>query len=486
MPDQYVLANGGTQLDVGSAMAMAGEVDTGAAGLLRAAYSEGPNTDGALVEEFFGVRKWVFPLTIRASYSVPNLDVANVEALLRKLARPGATLDVQPQGASAPAIRFDVLGGRYEPAYHVRHNAEGARLGRLFVETKPLGYWPTWILLGSVASLGQAGAITWAGSIIGDAPAFGRLTWQGTVASSYEGSFLPDFLGWSLHEHASFVGRQRVASMVFTTDTGWVASNHAVAHVKAFDGATAANLKLVNPGDVFYRLAGHQVIPTVLEPAYRGRFRVIAFALTNGWTGNLAVDVADGMYEHMASMAPTPVLTTSFTGGSGAPALDCGEITIPRTGSGLAQAPFIRFWAKPATTNFGGVATPLLHFHGYYLLPVDAPNGIMPRGLSMLTKGPGQYGAFSGATVNGMELDAHAREGRMRAHTAALSTKVPVGPIFDYYRGGYPMLTADTRALDLLNLGNYTLASLVPAADTLNWASASLEYRPRFQFLKGL
>src|SRR3990167_4399044 len=135
MADSYVLVgpDSGTQVDLASYTRAEG-IDFGAAGLLKAKLIETPYAEGGLAFEQSGPRQMVFPLILRGSQSIPNLGLYDQEALLRRLARPGAALDPKPPGATT-AVRFDVLTGRYELGDYSPHQArESLRLGKLVLD----------------------------------------------------------------------------------------------------------------------------------------------------------------------------------------------------------------------------------------------------------------------------------------------------------------------------------------------------------------
>jgi hypothetical protein len=115
-----------------------------------------------LAFENVGVRKMEFPLRV-ASIGAPFNGAAGVQAWFRTLARPGATLDVQLDGvATADAIRFDVGAGRFElGGWNTHLFTQLDRFeGTLKLDTQPLGYLPTTILLASAASIGGPCVLT--------------------------------------------------------------------------------------------------------------------------------------------------------------------------------------------------------------------------------------------------------------------------------------------------------------------------------------
>src|SRR6266576_3552960 len=93
-------------------------IDFGEADLFKANFSENPAAEGAaLAFESVGKRAFSFPLRIASGGS--GMSLQTMESLLRLYARPNSYIDLQPDGVpSAESVRFDVLAGRYEPAFN--------------------------------------------------------------------------------------------------------------------------------------------------------------------------------------------------------------------------------------------------------------------------------------------------------------------------------------------------------------------------------
>lgn len=486
MPDSYILSYGGTQVDVASFTQADPGADFGQRDLLSAAYVEGPHTDGALAVEEAGVRRMSFPLILAASRSIPNLGLEDTEALLRRLARPGATLDVRPQGATS-YTRFDVLGGRYDFSYSVHQNRAGLRLGSLRVETKSYGYWPTSILLASAASIGLPGTLSWAGTIIGDAPGLAKIVVQPTVATNIAaGSWVPDFLALALNHRASQLAHLQAASLglfagASLLNDGFAPASQAVRYAASQNQGTWTIITA-------FQLA------SALEPAHRGRFRAFGWFRVEPSQALPWYTTIDAVPQANASAAMAsfmPVATIPPAVATGAPGIygaqpspayllqELGEITLPVTGSGMGGDQRIRLWMTPATTNVG-VASPVLVVGGLHLLAADSDAaGLLPRGLaypSVLTPSAGKLtvDARSGAAViSSTDLD--------------LATANPVVNAWQHYRGQLPRVASAVR-LDLIG-GSRKTASGATAPVVHNapaFAAVSVSYTPRFQFIKGL
>lgn len=487
MPDSYVLygPGGASPLQLGTYALADNGPDFDPQAMLESHYVETPYSEGALSHRSLRVRRLRFPLRVASG---PYGSLTAFESLLRRNTEPGGYIDLQPEGTpSAEAVRFDILAGRWLPDYRLRINTLQRRGGTLELDVSPYGYWPTWITLASAASVGYTGVLA-LGAVLGDAPGLARLTIQPSVATSFDTPIKTDFIAWSFAGRPSHIGLWRVASTTFAADSAIVATVRPIALAKAFEGATVMQLDLTAPGPNSFRLLSHTAIPTAIEPAMRGRHRVFLAAAVNASHGfNLSVDVCDTVHGPMGSANPVATAWNYYAVGSGAMLLDLGEITIPRVGSGISQAPLVRFWGKPATTNYASaIASPLLFWHGFYLHPLEGHNGILPRGLSFVASGP-----YEQATSWGLQIDGQTREALLRAHTSDLSVVRPAGNAFRNYRGDLPQVGASTAYLHLLLAESVPTSMAVylaagPARHGISHAAVSVQYRPRFQFLKGL
>lgn len=451
MPDFITLTppGGGTAIEIGT-YAIADRVDFGTRGLLKAGFVEGPHTEGALAVEETVVRKMSFPLILGASRSMPALGLFDQEALLRKAARPGAVVDVLPQGATT-AVRFDVLAGRFEFDYNIHHNREGVRIGTLELETKPYGYWPTMILLASVASVALPGAVTWAGSIIGDAPGLAKIVVQPTVASIYpSGSWPADFLALAISHRASHQSLLRPASFAFLAGASLLG--------EAFAPASQAVRYAASQNQADWLQMTRYVIASALEPAYRGRFRAFGwFKLSPSqalpWRTSL-----DAVPEHLASFAAlgsyaavatiVPQVASGVPGAFGpqpSPAyqlLDLGELTLPPVGSGLGGGQALRVWAAPGAADVG-VASPVITFGGLFLQPLDSDfAGMLPRGLAVPS--------ISAPSPGRLVLDSEAGQAIVSGYGLNLATAQPWANAWQHYRGPLPQVASGVR-LDILH-----------------------------------
>jgi len=445
MPDSFVLTapGAGTQVEFAS---YSGPPDFGQKDLLKAALVETPFTEGALSHELTGPRKMSFPLILRGSQSISNLGLYDQEALFRELARPGALLDLKPQGATT-AVRFDVLSGRYEFDYGVHLNREGIRLGTLELETLPFGYWPTEILLASVASVALPGALTWAGSLIGDAPALFKIVIQPTVASSVPaGTWLADALAYSLTRTASHIAHFRAASLsALLSPATLVGEAVAVS-------SQVLNLYLSPTQGGWTAIAAYD-LASALEPAHRGHYRAFGWFKLGGppqklpWYVSLdAVPLANpaAAFASAAEVATVPPALSAgpvYYGAEPTPGyalLDLGALTLPAFASGYGGGQRLRLWVSPATPNIG-VGSPIFGFAGLYLLP--EPVAVLPRGLAQPT--------LISPSAGRLTHDAVTRLAVISDTSLNLATANPLANALAHLRGAFPQAGSAIR-LDLL------------------------------------
>jgi hypothetical protein len=469
----------GTALNVGSWLRAADKPDYGAKGLVNAAYSETPYAEGGqLSYESVGVRHMSFPLILPSSGTFGGLT--GLESYLRLLARPGATLDIQPDGETT-AVRFDVLSGRWEQDYDTYENRVQRRKGILLLDTQPYGYLPTSIILASTASMALPGSIDLSGvSFIGDAPGLAELSVQATAATNYPpGTWLADTALWSLGGQPSMQAWWPGASMLKAGATlaGDFIANNMV------PGGTAIRI-FTNGLGASFTIGANVLIPTSLEPAYRGRFRVFLLA------GNLAsanskfafcVD-STSTYNAFAPLASAVPVATIYDASPAVGLIDCGELTLPQSGSGLVQSQHIRIWTAPV--GVGAPATTADVIGGMYLHALDGANGFQPAGIAGQVVGP------SGAPgLHPARFTAQAYERRIMsiAPITDLSSHAPFSDITGQHRGGFPLVAqASTSHLDLLIAARAVGTATPPIYSAPLPAAVSLTYRPRFSFLKGL
>lgn len=490
--DSYILTGpDGRQIEVGSYIALdKGQPDFGAKDLIQAVYAENANAEGgALAYETVGVRKFVFPVRLASSAAFAQ-GLAGAESVLRQLARPGAYIDLIPHGvATADLVRFDVIDGRYEEDYSVVLQRHQRRDGKLTLDVQPFGYSPTWIVLASAASVGLPGALAIpAASVLGDVPGWAEIVLGATGATNYgAGTWVPDYIAWSLAGKASFSAYFPAASIASAINGTLTADIYAA-------GSQAVAL-YPSPTAAAWQTIAIATIGSALEPAYRGRFRGFAYAKLGPsqalpWMLSLDAQPAPQAGAALASWQPVasvaPAVATGTPGYYGAPAspgyqlVDLGELTLPPVGSGLAQDVLLRLWANPATSNIG-VGTPILSIGGLYLQPLDGPAGILPRGLgqpSILTPSVGR-----------LYLDGYTKRALISQPTGDVgSAPVPAAAALTHYRGGMPMVGASTVQLDVLGaarkVASGATAPIVRSA--AQFASVSVRYRPRFTFLKAV
>lgn len=486
MADFYNLtAPNGSTFPLGSYLLKDPGPDFDSGGMFRSQFTENPYAEGgALSLETSGIRHFKFPLRL-ASHSTYG-GIPQALAWLRQCAVPGAVIDLQPHYvASADVIRFDVVDGRVDFNYDV-DLARYARMdATLDLGVQPFGYWPTWITLASAASVGLTGGAIALSAPIGDVPGFGEITIQPTTPSQYAGgSWMPDFIAWSMSARPSFVAFWPAASLGLHASTS--AASRAGDIYAPGSQALSVNASYFTQGWWPFAVA---TIPAALEPAYRGHFRVFGYFACASQDGGYPVLVdampalgepAMGSYNSGASFAP-PV-ASGTPGGFGAqpsPAyqiVDMGEISLPPVASGETQDVRLRVWAG---SGLGNAA----HFKlgGLYLLPLDGPNGILPRGL-------GQPSAFNPQRTEKLFLQAWEKQAFIGAGTGGAAMQLPLAEAYTHYRGALPMAGASAVQLDLL-LGerkSSTVATQPVIRGGPTFAAVSVRYRPRFAFLKSV
>lgn len=445
--DNYILTGpNGSQFNVGSYVLPDPGPDFGAKDLLKAEYTETPLAEGGVLEsEAVGVRHMIFPVRLASSASFPG-GLPGVEAFLASIAKPGAYVDLMPNGvATADAVRFDVLGGRYEEDYSIPQQRVVRREGVLSLDVQPYGYWPTEMILASVASIGLPGRLAITGaSIVGDVPAAARLTVQPTCPTSYPlGTWVPDMLVWSFGARASMVPFIPAAS-IGSAIAGALVGN-------AFSpGSQALNL-FPSPTQNTWAQIALATVASALEPAYRGCFRAFAWAQlspSQPMPFQLSLDVVPALNPGaaLASAQSIATLAPIVRGASIAAAspafhlLDLGEISLPPVASGLQQNLLLRLWANPGGTSIG-VATPQIALGGLYLLPKSGDHGVLARGLAVPMFATPSAGRFAADYV--------AQRAYVGAAPTDLSIQLPLTPA-PFYRGCLPRVTPSMTAIDLM------------------------------------
>lgn len=514
--DNVWLTNAGTTINIGSWIVIDPGPDWGARDILQYVYAQNPLTPGGrYAYDFAPVRRMRFPLLVGSQTTVGSLD--KVEAMLRLLARPGATIDIKPDGvATAEMVRFDVVGGRVN---HDPYSLPIQRIARrklaLELDTQPFGYWPTWIMLASVSALSLPAyvAINGAASVIGDAPAPVRLILRPSapeIPSSALATVMTrivDGIAWSVGAGASVPTMIPGGSMINPGISAWKATYRADSYASGIGGPTVVDTFVPPAVGTFFGGAALSAANLLYLFAKTpvGRFRVYAW-MQLGPSGALPVQVSAGAMfttsaplpsaNPIASVAPM-LASTGFFNANGAvsaygnisPSVyslyDLGEISLPADpaiGSALATSSgfnsYVGLWFKPASA----AATQTLSVAGIYLHAVDGPNGIIPRGLGIPTitqaAGVGQ----------GLMLDTTARAAALGANGAGMDFSSVRGNAWPFYRGQMPYVSGSTTFLSLLPFPRQSNAS--GAADPVIWDAnpvtlLNLAYRPTFAFLRG-
>lgn len=455
MPDNYWLTGPqGSQINIGSWVRPDPGPDFGAANLLRAQFSDNPLTDGGVLTfEDTGPRAMKYPLIV-PSGALGGQSLTTIESQLRLLARPGAVIDLQVDGTpTAEMVRFDVLAGRWEPDYSIFVNRAGRRLGTLELDVQPFGYWPTWILLASSASVGMPGFVSVPGaSVSGDYPGFVRMAIAPTNPANLPlGSWMPDLVGWSLAGRASFNGLYTPAQMTANLTATLLGQAIAPASqtLQIFPSATQAG----------WTTLAYQTIPSGLEAAHRGRYRAYAYlqvlpsqALPWQFTADIVSAYNPGAA--LASYGPIATLGSPRALASDGPyvaaasnayhILNLGDVTMPPVGSGVPQDVRVRIWGAPGNSN-AGVATPVINLAGILLQPLDGPAGVVPRGLA-------QPGLFAPTAIPGrLAIDSYARTMAAAVPTGAVGSVLPMQSILGMARSMFPYVSGSTARLDLFD-----------------------------------
>jgi hypothetical protein len=498
--DNYVLYGPeGSAYNLGSFVLSDPGPDFGEQDLLRANYAENPAAEGGVLAfETTNIRRMQFPLRL-ASHSAWS-GVNGLSAMLRRAARPGAYIDLQPDGvASGEAIRFDVAAGRLELAYEIRQYGQLDRIpATLKLDVQPFGYWPTMILLASAASVGGPGVLALdTTKLIGDVPGLAEVFIAPTSATSYGLKQMTDAAFWSLGARPSFQAWWVAPSAIASGPNG--DSIPTLLGDKYAPGSQTVRFNVASSGlnrwDQ-WNIAARFVIPPSLEPAYRGRFRALAWARvapSGALPWQVSIDITNGTSVTAALASAAPVATVPpavasdfFSGGRGAsPAfslLDLGEVSLPPIAS-TAFETVARLWTTIGT-NAPGAPTVQLDLAGLYFMPLDGAAGLLAQGLIR----PSWYNAnFTG----GLYLNSLTGEVSIQSATAGVASLQPHAQAVAFHRGVLPRVGASTIQLDLLLAGRNASQLDIPTAQPPlrsepHFAQVSVRYRPRFTFMKGL
>jgi hypothetical protein len=434
-----------------------------------------------------------FPLLL-ASGAAGGLDA--VEAMLRQMTRPGAYVDLKPDGvASSEVVRFDVLGGRvnHDP-YMVRLQEIGRRYVTVELDTQPYGYWPTWVLLASTASLGLPGSLDLPpASRLGDVPGLVLLAVTPTTMSSAGGSWIANTVAWSL-------GQASGAPLMYAPDTGATMSQGSAGSPTPLVDANSPagshtfgvdiGLNLLTTATAWLKLGAVNLRGTERP----GMYRVFAWTkLTPSGANPLQMTIDYSAFSN-AAMASANAIATIIPNLSSGPAAgvgaygavpssafvlnDMGLLTIPSI-AGSLQATNAAFNLWVAGSSPGSALMSV----AFGLLRVDGPAGAITN---LTWVPPGGVRLQRGL---GIRIDSSERS------ITAYDTSNPSTFIADLTanaRGGMPAIGPSAARIDLIP-GSIKIASTnVSAATTPHahpgpeFATVGVYYRPRFSFLKGL
>jgi hypothetical protein len=489
-------ADGASSFNLGSWLRADPGPDFGETDLLKANFSENPAAEGAeLAFETVNHRPFTIPLRIASHSAWGGLQGA--EAQLRQLARPGAYIDLQLDGvASAEAVRFDVIAGRYEVTHDVRMAQQlDRREGTLKLDVQPFGYWPTMILLASSASVGLPGSLDIPNaSIVGDVAGQAQVFVQPTVGTSYSsGTWFPDMLGWSLAGRPSLPGLLGGGSW----STFGVGVGVATRFADSLAPAATVFQQFYPVGATGWQGLAYWQVASALEPAFRGLFRTFAYVkwspstvLCAKLTADVIPDTAFVPDRPIGSAAPVASLVPDGGGSMfvspspGYQLLDLGLQSLPALASGQTSLSLLRLWFNAGTNT---AATSVVTLGGVFLLPVDGAAGVVPAGLAQ----PTIYQINSSSKNNKFIADG---VGQLLLHSRQVTGDVGTGYQPDYnmmsrHFGVFPAVGASTTRLDLI-AGSRKWAASGATAPIVHsaplFASVAVKYRPRFTFLKGL
>lgn len=478
--DSVFISRGGASLGIGSYLMADPGPDYDFGAVAQPQFAQNPFAEGAVLSwEQQGLRRFKFPLTLASSSAFTN-GLVGLLSLVRSLAKGGAFVDIRPELAST-LIRFDVVDGRLDEQYLLPIQRTGRRRATLELDVQPYGYSPTWIVLASSASVGLPGVLAIpGGSILGDAPAALKMQFAGTTATAYGIDAPLDTLAWSLSGQASFLALLSGASL--SAAGSLISATVAATALFSPDGKSLRTI--LNPSGI-WQTVGWYTVPAAVEPAYRGRHRLFAWARTTAPSYYFQVSgdaVGDLIVSRAALASSHPVATIAAdgvaSGGGAFQLIDLGALTLPPQGaSGYAQNVAVRLWAKPGIASGASTypASAVVQFGGLYLLPLDRGAGVLPRGLCQPTIGVG--------TVGTLRLDQTTNAVVIGGATSALDSIEAIANGRQWYRGDMPIGTPSTISLDILGAGRASGGATGTMWRTgLQRAGVSVSYRPRFVF----
>jgi hypothetical protein len=511
MYDYYHLTGPGpgSTMNLGSWLMADPGPDFDANGVMQNITAENSALDGArFVSEYGRARRFTFPLLL-ASGPAGSLD--GVEGMLKRLARPGAYVDLQPAGVpTGEMIRFDVISGEVAPRYSVPLQRHARRLVSLSLDVQPFGYMPTWIKLASVASWGLPGTLRFASApALGDVPGYGEII-IGHLASGLAahagGSWMMDYLAWSLNATSPGFIFQPSAPFPFNGEI--VRSNTSLASGiggasyiprPGSNGALAMHINGGASGWQYFPFFEHST-PSQLFPP--GAYRIYAYAkLVSSGAASVGIPITIDRAEYSSAQTGAPALASgaavaTLPGSLATPVLlsqaspqfgivDLGIVRYPSQPTGMGDIYHTtRIWLNsPAVGN----PTTLVTFGGYFALRTDGPHGVITQALSAPLR------SYSPADQK-FWFEGRGRTVRRLYLTASVLEQAYAGDLRGAYRGQFPMIGASIAALDIITgaraASNFDVATANPTYlpnHTANYrAFVSVRYQPRFSFLKGI
>jgi hypothetical protein len=516
-------------IDVGSWLRADQSVDYGAHDVVKQEYAQNSLVDGGQFSyEHAAIRRMSFPLLV-PSGGIVGQSLDTIEQLLGLYARPGGYIDIQPDGVpTAEMVRFDLLGGRvnHDP-YSVQLQRIDRRFLRVDLDTQPYGYWPTTIILASQAA---ATAFPFSiaippGSIMGDAPGLAQIVFQPSSPTYYNAG-APSAQTWDFD--GFWYSLERPGGQAFFTPSDFyvATTENNIATFGVFGLAVASDSSApfgararawfgngLNGGSGSVgRWAQAFVLASQMFDAnnnvptpYRGRFRVFAalrLTPSMGVPWQITADEAAGAqyFAQMASANPVATLIPQANPSwadsptSAYQYVDLGEHSWPRSGgSGAADGFSFRIWAYAGPSGLPAVGTATLELGGIFLQRLGQAAGIAGRGwvvpsvFNVLATG---VGAVLGVRSRGRTLiDSIAGRMSFVGNGANLATTtLMIGDARPVVSGQFPLIATALnldigvfhRRVDVAGATANTAIAGVPLV------TASLAYRPRFKFLKGI
>ncbi len=234
-------------------------------------------------------------------------------------------------------------------------------------------------------------------------------------------------------------------------------------------------------------------------PAYRGRFRLLAFMRTEPSHGIPWQIIADQALANAGGDISTPLgshnpVATLISQGSGSYSsfpsgyqlLDLGEHSIPPaagSGGGASTITTVRLWAGTATTNMG-IASPVLECGGVAVLPVGGDAGVVPMGAVWPS-----VGNWTRTLAPQFVADSINRRMFLGGFAAGAPYNSPANQVGDariVHFGDFPVIST-AQSFDVVAFSRVVIATSydIKFHGGTFGIGGSVSYRPRFAFTRG-